>query len=423
MFFYVKAGVTVKSSSYPVLHSVETGLSLQMAATTLFVNQLPYSASQRDVATFFAKAAGVSADELMPSVRMVLKDGQFKGTAFVDMRDWAAADAGIALHQAKLKCADGSPPRRINVREAMSKAQLDKLGETGKSRAKTTVHKAHTGTTKAAKEDEDEDEGDTGGDVTGALGKDRRGRMIVGELDPQRKRKHMESEYLKTRRSLQDMECTCQDCHAPFIFSVFEQEFFLAKEWPIPRQRCKACSTAKKAKPRGEKRDGEKGDGVKLSSEKVLSEKAASTPPPGRRSSGGDGGGGGGASAGRPLFRCHSCGQEGHARANCPKLGRELARDKAGDGGAGGGVKGGAKERSAADVTCFICGQKGHFAKACGLKTNDQEVGLAMKAAAKAAGKKRKADEGCGVDSVGQASSPATKKSGFHRGRKEAKHR
>ena len=387
-----------------------------MATTTLFVNQLPFGATQRDVAAFFAQAEGAPAvDELMPSVRLVHKDGKFAGTAFVDMRDWASADAAIALHQAKFRCADGSA-RRVNVREAMSKEQLAKLGETGRARDKATPQKARKGKKYAG---EGAVEESTGDGVTGALGTDRRGRTIVGELDPQRKRKQLESEYLKKRRELQDMQCTCRDCNAPFIFSVFEQEFFLAKDWAIPRQRCKACSTAKKAKPRG---GGDKGTG-----DKGTSEKLTSTPPASRKSSGSDDDGNGARAGG--SFRCHACGQAGHTRAECPKLGREMVGDKGGDGSAkrvvqrgGTGAGGGRKEQSAAAVTCFICGQTGHFAKNCALKTNDHEVGRAMKAAAKAAGKKRKPEDACGPDGVGEATS-TMKKSGFHRGRKEARRR
>ena len=74
---------------------------------------------------------------------------------------------------------------------------------------------------------------------------------------------------------------------------------------------------------------------------------------------------------------------------------------------------------SAANVTCFICGKVGHFAKNCSQKTSDADVSAAMKAAAKEARveKKRKAEE------EGEGDSAARPKGGggFHRGRKEAR--
>lgn len=50
---------------------------------------------------------------------------------------------------------------------------------------------------------------------------------------------------------LQDMDATCKDCQQSFVFTVAEQEFFFERKWPVPRQRCRPCTTAKKAK-RGE---------------------------------------------------------------------------------------------------------------------------------------------------------------------------
>ena len=86
-----------------------------------------------------------------------------------------------------------------------------------------------------AEEEEDE--------VTGALGVDRRGQVITGPVDPQRKRKYLEEEILKKRRALADMDVSCKDCGTSFVFTVAEQEFFLERDWAIPRARCKACTT------------------------------------------------------------------------------------------------------------------------------------------------------------------------------------
>merc|ERR1740124_1955266 len=46
----------------------------------------------------------------------------------------------------------------------------------------------------------------------------------------------------------EDMSVRCKDCVHDFVFSVAEQEFFAAKEWSIPRLRCKACTQVKKEK-------------------------------------------------------------------------------------------------------------------------------------------------------------------------------
>ena len=120
-----------------------------MAKATLFVNQLPFSATQHDIAAHFAKASGSTLDELLPHVRLVLKDGEFKGTAFVDMHGWDAVDRGVALHQSHFKAADGSK-RRINVREAVSKTQLESLAERSKAKRGQVLAKAYAGKTKAA---------------------------------------------------------------------------------------------------------------------------------------------------------------------------------------------------------------------------------------------------------------------------------
>ena len=152
------------------------------AKASLFINQLPYGATREDVASYFAEAALKSASALLPSVRLVLKDGKFTGTAFVDMSDWETLDAGLALHQTVFTCADGST-RKINVREAVSKAQLELLGERAKTKEAATPEKTPAQSV-----------------VQGELGRDRKGKVVVGEVDPQRKRKALEGAYLEARR-------------------------------------------------------------------------------------------------------------------------------------------------------------------------------------------------------------------------------
>ena len=93
---------------------------------TLFVNQIPYAATKDDVAGHFAAFAGCTATELLPSVRMVVKDDRFTGTAFVDMPSSGAHEAGLLLHGSVFRCASGAA-RAINVRAALTRQQAAAL--------------------------------------------------------------------------------------------------------------------------------------------------------------------------------------------------------------------------------------------------------------------------------------------------------
>ena len=64
---------------------------------TVFLNQLPYTVTQRDIAGHMAAAAGVEPEALTPFVRMCQRDGQFTGSAFVDVPDEAAAVVALEL--------------------------------------------------------------------------------------------------------------------------------------------------------------------------------------------------------------------------------------------------------------------------------------------------------------------------------------
>eukprot|EP00966_Prymnesium_polylepis_P128426 2970215-Prymnesium_polylepis.1 len=95
------------------------------AVATLCIRSLPYSTCKQDVAMHFADAAGMSVDEFLPSCRLLLCDGRFKGTAFVDMRTWEAVDKGCALNGKIFTAADGAK-RPMQVRETVPKTQLQK---------------------------------------------------------------------------------------------------------------------------------------------------------------------------------------------------------------------------------------------------------------------------------------------------------
>ena len=105
------------------------------AKLTLWINQLPYSATSQDVASHFGVAA--------TAVRLVLRDGKFAGTAFADVPDFEALDRGVALHQSRFECADGSAPRRINVRAAESKETMGKIKESSIAKRGTVLAKAY----------------------------------------------------------------------------------------------------------------------------------------------------------------------------------------------------------------------------------------------------------------------------------------
>ena len=88
---------------------------------TVFLNQLPYTVTQRDIAGHMAAAAGIGPEALTPFVRMCQRDGQFTGSAFVDVPDEAAYWRALALHHQEITCADGRR-RSVNVRASAPRA-------------------------------------------------------------------------------------------------------------------------------------------------------------------------------------------------------------------------------------------------------------------------------------------------------------
>ena len=91
------------------------GVPLPTTRWTVFLNQLPYTVTQRDIAGHMAEAAGISPEALVPFVRMCQRDGQFTGSAFVDVPDEAAYWRALQLHHEEISCADGRR-RSVNVR-------------------------------------------------------------------------------------------------------------------------------------------------------------------------------------------------------------------------------------------------------------------------------------------------------------------
>ena len=382
------------------------------AKASLFINQLPYGATREDVASYFAEAALKSASALLPSVRLVLKDGKFTGTAFVDMSDWETLDAGLALHQTAFTCADGST-RKINVREAVSKAQLELLGERAKTKEAATPEKTPAQSV-----------------VQGELGRDRKGKVVVGEVDPQRKRKALEGAYLEARRELRDLACTCKTCDRPFVFTVAEQEFFAAQGWPIPRPRCKACSTSKKSGTKRAADPSAQHHRTDAPPKKPRLDAPPEKPPAGtsggagkaeatRSAKGGDGKGATKAGAGaKGVGRGNSPGDSQSTASVVTKQAAPMMKQAAPM----------TKQGEPTTSVCFLCGQMGHVAKACTVKSaSTQELSAALKAArarenAQILAARAQNPERNQPDDVADAEHVKNKKPvGFHRGRKEGK--
>ena len=244
-----------------------------MAVATLWINQAPFTATKEDFAAHFSTALGLSAAAVAPSVRLVLKNGAFGGVAFVDVHDWSKIKPALALHQSILRCADGAT-RRINVQEAVSKEQLAQLAERSKSKRGVVLAKAFaskgrkTGslapppaaqvsadsTDSEAKPRAEKTEGNgegEGGDGGGGGGEDEEEDETVAACIRWAEREAAREAATATAGeggghtrtgAREDMSVRCKDCTRSFIFSVAEQEFFLAKEWSIPRLRCKTCT-------------------------------------------------------------------------------------------------------------------------------------------------------------------------------------
>eukprot|EP00966_Prymnesium_polylepis_P084008 1945006-Prymnesium_polylepis.1 len=82
---------------------------------TLWINQVPFSATSLDIATHFSSAIGKEPRALLPSVRCVTKDGNFGGTCFIDVHDWRALEQGLELHQVRVRV---PPPQAARRRPA-----------------------------------------------------------------------------------------------------------------------------------------------------------------------------------------------------------------------------------------------------------------------------------------------------------------
>ena len=83
----------------------------------VFVNQLPYSATQEQIAAHFGSCAAVADME----VRLVMnrKNGKFRGIAFIDLPTTEAVDKALALDQSEFTNDDAQ--RTINVRKSVDK--------------------------------------------------------------------------------------------------------------------------------------------------------------------------------------------------------------------------------------------------------------------------------------------------------------
>ena len=247
---------------------------------------------------------------------------------------------------------------------------------------------------------------------------------------PQRKRKALEGAYLEARRELRDLACTCKTCDRPFVFTVAEQEFFAAQGWPIPRPRCKACSTSKKSGTKRAADPSAQHHRTDAPPKKPRLDAPPEKPPAGtsggagkaeatRSAKGGDGKGATKAGAGaKGVGRGNSPGDSQSTASVVTKQAAPMMKQAAPM----------TKQGEPTTSVCFLCGQMGHVAKACTVKSaSTQELSAALKAArarenAQLLAARAQNPERNQPDDVADAEHVKNKKPvGFHRGRKEGK--
>lgn len=88
------------------------------------------------------------------------------------------------------------------------------------------------------------------------------------EIDKLKKKVKAKIKYIQPNQefssvvSLGDMQLSCRDCSADFVFNVQEQHFYQEKQYPPP-VRCKECTAAKKVRMAGfDKKDAAWGAGT-----------------------------------------------------------------------------------------------------------------------------------------------------------------
>ena len=85
---------------------------------SVFINQLPYSATEEQIAEHFGACA--AAEDMEVRRVMNRKNGKFRGIAFIDVKTQEALEKALALDQSEFSNAEGE--RTINVRKAVDKA-------------------------------------------------------------------------------------------------------------------------------------------------------------------------------------------------------------------------------------------------------------------------------------------------------------
>lgn len=105
---------------------------------SIFVNQLPYSATDAQILAHFSGCA--AADDM--EVRRVInkKNGKFKGIAFIDVKTEEAQEKALALDQSEFSNAEGE--RTINVRRAVEKGNGSDLELTARQAQKRKAAEA-----------------------------------------------------------------------------------------------------------------------------------------------------------------------------------------------------------------------------------------------------------------------------------------
>lgn len=95
---------------------------------SVHVTQIPYQATQIDLRRHFYTQCCMIDD-----VRLVLRDGNFTGVAFLDLANQASYDGALKLHKSSLL------GRRINVRPVRSREELGSIVERTKAKVSATI--------------------------------------------------------------------------------------------------------------------------------------------------------------------------------------------------------------------------------------------------------------------------------------------
>ena len=129
---------TVDDDAASIKHAKKKKKMRWKERKSIFVNQLPYSATDAQIRAHFSSCA--AADDM--EVRRVInkKNGKFRGIAFIDVKTEEAREKALALDQSEFSNAEGE--RTINVRRAVEKGNESDLELTARQAQKRKAAQA-----------------------------------------------------------------------------------------------------------------------------------------------------------------------------------------------------------------------------------------------------------------------------------------